>query len=318
MRSEVSGIGGRVEVESEPGRGTAFSIYLPLSLAQSQVVLVRAGDRTHALLSSMVEQVREIPPDALSRLYAEGSMPWEGERRPFFYLPRLLGRLDAVADIQRHNSVLVLRSGANRVIVHVDKLMRNQEVVLKHVGPQIARIPGIAGATVLGNGEVVLILNPVQLALQADLSALQSGVRTRVVSEQPPAPTVMVVDDSLTVRRLTGRLLTRAGYQLTTAKDGLDALQQLQDGVPDLMLLDLEMPRMDGFELLKRLRNESRTAGLPIIVITSRTADKHRDHALGLGANAFFGKPYQEDELLAQCARLLVARTATASAATVA
>ena len=201
---------------------------------------------------------------------------------------------------------MLLKSGAQRIAVHVDELIRNQEIVHKNAGRQLARVNGISGATVLGNGQVVLIINPVQLALRTNLSAVQaSATETRVLAEEAPAPLVMVVDDSLTVREFTGRLLRRAGYRVATAKDGVDALQQMQETLPDLLLVDIEMPRMDGFELTKTLRGNPRFAAIPIIIITSRTADKHRAYSLDLGANAFFGKPYVEDELLRSIADLL-------------
>src|SRR6185369_3790398 len=146
----------------------------------------------------------------------------------------------------------------------------------------------------------------VQLALRTSLSTVQaSATPIRVVAEEAPAPLVMVVDDSLTVRQFSGRLLRRAGYQVAAAKDGVDALQQMQETVPGLMLLDIEMPRMDGFELTKAMRADPRLAAVPIIIITSRTAEKHRAYALELGANAFFGKPFAEDELLGSIAGLL-------------
>jgi chemosensory pili system protein ChpA (sensor histidine kinase/response regulator) len=306
VRAEVSGAGGRVEVTSTSGEGTAFRICLPLTLAASQAILVRAGGATYAIASGLVEQVQEIRPEELTAAYRENGVTWQGASYPLFYLPRLLGQRDRIAEIQRYNVVLLLRSGDNRAAVHLDQIVRNQEIVLKNVGPQLARVPGVAGATVLGNGQVVLIVNPLQLAMRAPATDAEDGdAYTRMVADERPKPLVMVVDDSLTVRRLTSRLVAREGYQVATAKDGVDALQQMQDTTPDLLVLDIEMPRMDGFELTKHLRSDPRTADTPIIIVTSRTADKHRQHAFELGANAYFGKPYQEDELLARIGELL-------------
>jgi chemosensory pili system protein ChpA (sensor histidine kinase/response regulator) len=157
----------------------------------------------------------------------------------------------------------------------------------------------MAGATVLGNGDIVLILDPVQIAATsrvkpAGLGDTASFAPTRI----DVAPTVMVVDDSVTVRKVTQRLLAREGYQVVLARDGIDALGQLQDTVPDAMLLDIEMPRMDGFELAAQLRTDPRWRGVPVIMISSRTADKHREQAQALGVSAFLGKPYDESELL--------------------
>jgi chemosensory pili system protein ChpA (sensor histidine kinase/response regulator) len=181
-----------------------------------------------------------------------------------------------------------------------DILGSNQEVVVKAIGPQLERVPGITGATVLGSGEIALILNPVQLAQHFDqLAAVPAK------PAEPPAPlppTVMVVDDSLTVRKFTGRLLERQGYTVLVARDGVEALEKLQDSVPDVMLVDIEMPRMDGFDLTRNVRADPRLAGVPIIIISSRTADKHQNHARELGVNAFLGKPYLEEDLLAHIA----------------
>jgi chemosensory pili system protein ChpA (sensor histidine kinase/response regulator) len=141
------------------------------------------------------------------------------------------------------------------------------------------------------------------------LTALGQLPPPKVVSEKPPAPHIMVVDDSLTVRRVSERLLTREGYQVSTAKDGVDAIQQMQDTLPDLIIADIEMPRMDGFELTKQLRSDARMKSIPIVVVSSRMAEKHRRHALDLGADAFFGKPYDEEDLLARVTELLEAKS---------
>jgi chemosensory pili system protein ChpA (sensor histidine kinase/response regulator) len=209
-------------------------------------------------------------------------------------------------EIQPYNAVLLLRSGELRIALHLDQLLGNQEVVVKNIGPQLARLSGIAGATVQGDGKVVLILNPVPLLQQVE-GAHQEAAPAAVVEPVRRVPVVMVVDDSLTVRKITTRLLSRAGYQVVTAKDGVDALEQLVDMTPDLMLLDVEMPRMDGFELTKQLRRDIKTLHMPIIMITSRTADKHKNFALELGVDEYMGKPYNEEELLEQIARLISA-----------
>jgi chemosensory pili system protein ChpA (sensor histidine kinase/response regulator) len=220
------------------------------------------------------------------------------------YLPDLLGEPGAASGA-RSSPVLVLGSGANRLALQVDEVLGNREVVLKNVGPQLARMPGIAGATVLGSGEIVLILNPLLLpAHGASQRELQPRIQADVAAQ---GAAIMVVDDSLTVRRVTQRLLEREGYRVLLAKDGVEALELLQapETRPDLMLVDIEMPRMDGFDLTRNVRGNEATAAIPIIMITSRTADKHRNHALGLGVNAYFGKPFQEDVLLAAIEGLL-------------
>jgi chemosensory pili system protein ChpA (sensor histidine kinase/response regulator) len=305
VRSEARALGGRVDVETTPGHGAAFAIHLPLTLAVTQVVLVASGPRTHALPAVLVEQVLQVREADLDAAFAAGAINVHGENVPLHYLPVLLHEPGGAGG-QRSSPVLVLRSGNTRVAVRVDEVLGNREAVIKNIGPQLARMPGIAGATVLGSGEIVLILDPVQLAGQ--------GARPgRVVEMAAPAPaariaTIMVVDDSLTVRKVTQRLLEREGYRVLLAKDGVDALEQMQETRPDLMLVDIEMPRMDGFDLTRHVRGDAATAALPIIMITSRTADKHRNVALGLGVDAYFGKPFQEDALLAAITGLLETR----------
>ena len=304
VRSEVSALGGRIDVASQPDQGVRFTIHLPLTLAVTRTLMVRAAQSVYALPSSMVEHVQQVKPAELDALYAQHHVTWQGKNYPLFYLPRVLGDEQAEVVSQPHNPVLLLRSGEQRIALHVDGLLGNQEVVVKNIGPQLARLPGIAGATVSTSGEVILIINPV--AFTQRIAVLRKIAKPAAISEIVHRKSlVMVVDDSLTVRKITTRLLERSGYQVVTAKDGVDALEQLMEITPDVMLLDIEMPRMDGFEVAKRLRQDSKTQSLPIIMITSRTADKHRNYALELGVNEYLGKPYQEEELLGHIARFV-------------
>jgi chemosensory pili system protein ChpA (sensor histidine kinase/response regulator) len=308
VRAEIAALGGRVEVASQPARGTTFMLYLPLTLAVAQAVLVRAGGRLWALPAPMVEQVHQVKSEALVDLYVKRVVEWQGRSYPFHYLPRLLGDASHNPETVRYNPVLLLRAGNNFAAVHVDEMVGNQEVVVKNIGPQLARVSGIAGATVLGNGEIVLIINPVQLAQRPDIPMFEPDAE-RVAPETPAAasgpPLVMVVDDSLTVRKITSRTLTRAGFEVVTAKDGIDALELLAEREPDVILLDIEMPRMDGFEFAKSVRGDAKHAHLPIVMITSRTAEKHRNRAKELGVDLYLGKPYQEDELIRNLREML-------------
>jgi chemosensory pili system protein ChpA (sensor histidine kinase/response regulator) len=311
VRAEVAAMGGRIDLESEPGRGTRFAVHLPVSLAVAQVVLLTVGAVRIAVASALIEQVLQLKPEALASAYAAHRVDWQGQPVPLYFLGSLLELPGCTPRAQRYSQVVVVRSGSTRIALHVDHVAPSQEVVVKHVGPQLARLTGMAGATVLGNGEIVLILNPVQIAASGRRAQAGEGdTATFAPMRIEIAPTVMVVDDSVTVRKVTQRLLAREGYPVMLAKDGLDALRQLQDAVPDLMLLDIEMPRMDGFELTKTLRADARFRHLPIVMITSRTADKHRDRALALGVDVFLGKPYDEAELLGHV-RALAARRAT-------
>jgi chemosensory pili system protein ChpA (sensor histidine kinase/response regulator) len=296
VRNEISAIGGRIDIASVRGQGTTFSTYLPLTVAITQAILVRAGTSVLAVSSAMVEQVLRLKADAMVGLYEAKKLEWQGRTYPVHYLAHLLGAAGST-EIQSYNSVLLLRSGVQRIALHVTQLMGNHEIVVKHIGPQLARVPGVAGATVLADGRIALIVNPVQLAQRARIAPVRPTAPEQAAIP-PAAPTVMVVDDSLTVRKIVSRLLEREGYQVVTAKDGLDALEQMKEALPDLMLVDIEMPRMDGFDLTKTLRGDNRTVGIPIIIISSRTAEKHRARAAQLGIEAFLGKPYQDAELL--------------------
>ncbi|WP_301100978.1 Hpt domain-containing protein [Propionivibrio sp.] len=303
VKTEVSSLGGRIEVISTPRQGTEFLLYIPLTLALTKALLVRSGNKRYAIPSVMIEQVLDLKEAALTRIRVAGAVEWMGNHYPFSYLPHLLGDTQALPEQRRQYWILLLRSATRRIAVQVDELIGNEEIVVKNIGPQLARVIGVDGATVLADGQVVLILNPVALSTRlpvAEFAAPVPTVPTDLDGEIASAalPTVMVVDDSLTVRKFTGRLLAREGYQVITAKDGVDALEQLLDIVPDVMLVDIEMPRMDGFDLTRNVRADARLKGIPIIMITSRIAEKHRTYAFEIGVNDYLGKPYQEDELL--------------------
>jgi chemosensory pili system protein ChpA (sensor histidine kinase/response regulator) len=302
VQSEAQALGGRVDMFSERGKGTKFTIHLPLTLAVTQVVLLAAGGKTYALPAILVEQVLQMKEAALAEAHRNGFVPIQGQQAVLHYLPVLLGAAGAQPPVQRSSPVMMLKNGNERLAVQVDEVLGNREVVIKNIGPQLARLVGIAGATVLGSGDIVLILNPVALAQHLahhpELKAQHAQADGRAAAVYQRGRSIMVVDDSMTVRRVTQRLLEREGYNVLLAKDGVDALEQLQGGAPDLMLVDIEMPRMDGFDLTRNVRGDDRTKDIPIIMITSRSADKHRNYALQLGVNAYFGKPFQEPVLL--------------------
>lgn len=302
VRAEVGDLGGRIEVSSDTGTGTTFRIYLPLTLAVTNAALIRIGGRSFAIPASMIDQVMEIKENALAEIRGQGKVTWQGADYPFHFLPHLLGDQTALPEARKFYWIMLLHSGAQRAAIQVDELAGSQEIVVKNIGPQLARVVGISGATVLGDGRVVLILNPVALAARPPVVgpslAAPASAAGEPEEEAVHLPTVLVVDDSLTVRKITSRLLAREGYQVVTAKDGVDALQQMTEFVPDVILSDIEMPRMDGFELARNIRADERLREIPIVMITSRTAEKHRSHAAELGVDHFLGKPYQEEELL--------------------
>ena len=312
VRSEIAATGGRVEIETRRGQGTTFALHLPLTLAVTQALLVRSGDTILAVSAAMVEQVLRLKPEPLAELYHAGMVISANRTYPLHYVRQLLGSGERPGT-QPYNSVLLVRSGIQRVALHVDELVGNQEVVVKAIGPQVARLPGVVGATVLPSGAIALIMNPVQLAQRA---AAAPRAEAPAVAAPQVTPTVMVVDDSLTVRRVTSRLLEREGYQVVTAKDGVEALERVRETLPAVMLVDIEMPRMDGFDLARNLGADPRTRNIPIIVISSRTAGKHREQAESLGIKHFLGKPYPESELLQLVSRYVTAAVTAAASVT--
>ena len=306
VRAEVNAMGGRIETATAVGQGASFRLVLPLTTAVTQVVMLRCGELRIAVPSTLVEMVRRVPVDELERCYAGGAFTLGERVLPFFWLGALLQAGARGTSSGRSQPVVVIRSASQRVALHVDEVLGNQEVVVKNLGPQLSRLPGLAGITLLPSGAVALIYNPVALATlyggaaREQLRLSCGGEQPQApAAEAPQAPLVLVVDDSLTVRRVTQRLLVREGYRVALAKDGLDALDKLGAELPAVVLSDIEMPRMDGFDLVRNLRSDARLAALPVIMITSRIAQKHRDYAAELGVNHYLGKPYSEDELLA-------------------
>jgi chemosensory pili system protein ChpA (sensor histidine kinase/response regulator) len=300
VRNEVISLGGRVEVSSVPGSGTTFTLYLPLTVAVAQTVLIRGTqNRSWAIPVMMVEQVEHVTEKALSKMYEAGEVERRGQQYPFYYFDRLVERGDTVPEIRRYNAVVFLRTMQGQVAIHVDHMIGNQEVVIKNAGTQLARVTGLSSATILGDGEIVLIVNPIQLSQRSHIPPLVAeSTAQKQKLEEVAAPLVLIVDDSLTIRKVTSRLMVREGYAVETARDGFDALQAVNERRPDIILLDIEMPKMDGFEFAKLMKGDAKTRDIPIIMITSRTADKHRTRAQELGVDAYLGKPYQEEELL--------------------
>ncbi|EHR73034.1 chemotaxis protein histidine kinase-like protein [Burkholderiales bacterium JOSHI_001] len=313
VRSEVNAMGGRIITATAAGKGTSFRLVLPLTTAVTQVVMVRVGEVTVALPSTLVELVRRTPAAELEQAYRSNALVHDGQPLPFFWLGALLHNSPRGHASGRNSNVLIMRSAAQRIALHVDEVVANQEVVVKNLGPQLARLPGLAGMTLLPSGAPALIYNPVALATlygeaawarTRDALAAPQPTQVQVLKPAAPAaPLVLVVDDSLTVRRVTQRLLTREGYRVELAKDGLEGLERLAEERPAVVLSDIEMPRMDGFDLLRNIRADAQLNSLPVVMITSRIAQKHRDHATELGANHYLGKPYSEEELLALVAQ---------------
>jgi chemosensory pili system protein ChpA (sensor histidine kinase/response regulator) len=300
VNSEVRQLGGTLHIESNQGSGTTFTIRLPFTLAINQSLLVDVCENTYAIPLSSIQGIVRVERGQLLSHYEDPSLMLEygGTDYEVRYLGELLGaRRPNPNSIQAKIPMLLAKSGDHVMALQVDSLVGSREVVVKSVGPQISTVRGISGATILGDGRVVMILDIAAL-MRGGVSAMTQVEELFQRSAKKEAVTVMVVDDSITVRKVTGRLLERNGMRVVTAKDGVDAVAKLDDVIPDVMLLDIEMPRMDGFELATHVRNEPEIKDIPIIMITSRTGDKHRQRAIEIGVDRYLGKPFQEAELL--------------------
>ncbi|MDD5333011.1 MAG: Hpt domain-containing protein [Rhodoferax sp.] len=315
VRSAINALGGRIETATRRGQGTRFTLVLPLTTAVTQVVMLRMGDLVIGVPANLVEMVRRVSAAELELAYQDGSYPFDHEKVPFFWAGALLQVSARSSETQaKTRSVAIFRSAGQRVALHVDEVLGNQEVVVKNLGPQLSRLPGLTSMSVLASGLVVLIYNPVALAAvygeqarqfrrcaaQAENAASTSDDDRKATPllGSGRTPLVLVVDDSITVRRVSQRLLKREGFRVALAADGLQALERLQEEKPAVVMLDIEMPRMDGFDLARNVRGDPKLRDLPIIMISSRIAEKHREHARTLGINHYLGKPYSEDELL--------------------
>ncbi len=310
--TEIKQLGGTLSIESKVGEGTRFKASLPFTLSVNQAILVEVGEESYAIPLNNIEGISRLDSAQLNRLYDEDnpSVDYAGNQYELHYLAPLLDikkRL-RLNDSDEKQPIILTRAGDIRLALHVDNIVGNREIVVKSLGKQLSQVKSLSGASILGDGRIVFIL---------DISGLvKHGINTQsevpeqnTLDEQQHVelPTVMVVDDSITMRRVAQKLLGRNNFEVITAKDGIDALSQLGDVMPDIMLLDIEMPRMDGFELATHMKKDNELHNIPIIMVTSRTGDKHRKHAKDIGVDRYMGKPYQEAELLQNINQLLEA-----------
>ncbi|MDH5309316.1 MAG: Hpt domain-containing protein [Gammaproteobacteria bacterium] len=308
VANDVKQLGGSLQISSVTGQGTNFRVRLPFTLAITQALIVRTGDEVYALPLPTIEGVVRVGRAALETLLSKSEPSYEyGEQSyRFRHLGMYLGGPSAqLPEEDAHVPVILVRAGDYSAALLIDELLASQEIVVKAVGPQLAAVRGISGATILGDGRVVLILD-IGALVRAGAPVVELKSAAPVPADQRPL--ALVVDDSITVRRVMERFLERNGLRVVTAKDGLDAISVLQDHKPDIILLDIEMPRMDGYEFATHVRNDDRVSDVPIIMITSRVGDKHRARAIEIGVNDYLGKPYQDSQLLEAIARLLEER----------
>ena len=315
VQSAIRQLGGVVTVDSVTGKGTCFTLRLPLTVAVTDALRVRVGDRIFAVSLSQIERIVRINTLELEKFYQSNQQTHklDGQDYRLRYLGELIGGSHTPTLYGQNvpSPLLLIKYEGQRFAVQVDQLIGSrEEMVIKPVGLQIASVGSISGATILGDGSVVIILDLVALARSvgsiARTRAIPQAELKEVSANIVQKQIIMVVDDSVTVRKVTTRLLERNGFQVVQAKDGVDAMSKLEEVHPDLMLLDIEMPRMDGFEVATLVRHNPRLSYLPIIMITSRTGEKHRERAYSVGVNGYMGKPFQEQILLENISDLLL------------
>jgi len=303
VHEEVKQLGGSMAIDSQAGSGARFVIHLPFSVSINRALMVQCGEQLFAVPLNSIEGIVRVAPDELAAAYASHLPRYRYAQLSYDlrYLGDVLGITARPTALEGGlpQPLLLVRAPDHQVALHVDALAGSREIVVKSLGPQFAVVPGLSGATILGDGRVVLIIDPLAQIRAAHLRPGPAAIPTARYVSPPTKPLLaMVVDDSVTVRKVTSRLLERHGMRVLTARDGVEALQLLAEQQPDVLLVDIEMPRMDGFELVSRLRAEPRLAAIPVIMITSRTGEKHRHRAMALGVSEFLGKPYQESQLL--------------------
>jgi chemosensory pili system protein ChpA (sensor histidine kinase/response regulator) len=313
VASEIKQLGGNIAIDSEVGKGTEFTVRLPFTVSVNRALMVNTGEDFYAIPLNTIEGIVRVSAYELEEYYKPDAPLYEyaGKQYKLHYIGSLL-HSEHKPKLQGQAlplPVILVRGGEQSMALQVDSLMGSREIVVKSLGPQFGSVFGASGATILGDGSVVVILDLPAL-IRAELSA-QIKLKSSA-AEEAPAPQrayrptrVMVVDDSVTVRKVTTRLLQRNGMEVITAKDGVDAVSILQEIKPDIMLLDIEMPRMDGFEVASFVRHDENLSDVPIVMITSRTGQKHRDRAMSIGVNEYLGKPFQEKSLLSTIEKLV-------------
>jgi chemosensory pili system protein ChpA (sensor histidine kinase/response regulator) len=315
VHSEIKQLGGSVSINSRSGQGTEFVVRLPFTVSVNRALMVKIGDDQYAVPLNSIEGIVRISPADLRNYYQgkDTRFGYSGVKYEVRYLGEMLNTRihPSLEGLSLPEPVILVRGVEHAMALHVDQLLGSREIVVKGLGPQFAGVPGLSGATILGDGSVLVILDLMALVR---LTIVNESRRVRLLqleqqriqaAQKKDTFTVMVVDDSVTVRKVTSRLLEREGFEVVLAKDGADAMLQLQDMIPDIMLLDIEMPRMDGFEVATSVKNTERLKGIPIIMITSRTGEKHRERAMSIGVERYMGKPFVEDVLLQNINELL-------------
>lgn len=304
VNTEIRQLGGSIQINSEKSKGSQFKLRLPFTLSVNRALMVRVGESLYALPMQSIDGITTVFPEAMAEHYQSGRpLTYGGQEHKVLFLGELLGTSKPVIQSEQCPVVLVERGGQN-VALHVDEVIGGREIITKSLGPQFAGLPGVNGATILGDGRVVIIIDPAALVRRYRTEQHYFNLDEKAEETVEAALKVLVVDDSVTVRKVTTRLLERQGFEVDSARDGVEAMTKLAEHKPDIVLLDIEMPKMDGYEVASAIRNDPVLKSLPIIMITSRTGEKHKARAYSLGVNNYLGKPFQEATLLASIEEL--------------
>lgn len=307
VQNDVQSLGGTIKIDTLVGRGTQFIIHIPLSIANSQATLCLNGSQLVAFPTFLIENVFSLKSKDIREAYNNAHVKYEGQHYPIYYIGHLMGGplpVSQLPELKYYNTLLIVNNNGEKIAVHVDDILNTTEVVIRAANRHLEKVVGVLGTTMLGDGTLGLMINPLMLlehwkkkkrAVQWAPQTHSQHVESAVIKDKQQ---ILVIDDSITVRKSTEKVLENAGYEVLMAKHGSEALEILLQEKPDLILCDIEMPVMDGFDFLKNLKNTEKYSQIPIFMITSRTADKHRNFAISLGANEFLGKPFQEKQLL--------------------
>jgi chemosensory pili system protein ChpA (sensor histidine kinase/response regulator) len=307
LRNSVHKLKGTIAVTSQPGEGTTFTIRLPMTLAVTRALLVSANQETYAVPLAAVSQILRIDRTEFEQVGQDDVIRVAGKVYPLLNLSDVLNLPPTNEEPLSRPPILILETGVSQVALVVDEIVEGREIVVKTLGNHLRHVHAITGATLMGDGRIVLILNPAELVTSSEKVERRSWTPVGAAAEKSHKPlSVLIVDDSVSVRRVVSNLIKSAGWQPTTAKDGLEALGYIQNAaqLPDVMLLDIEMPRMDGYELAATLQSHQQYQQIPIVMLTSRAGDKHRQKALDLGVAEYMVKPYQDEVLLSIVRRL--------------
>jgi len=300
VKESIESHQGTIMIESVAQKGTTFSVRMPLPLAVTNVVIVKAHRQAFALPIKLVKHIGEIALSSVKDLGSGNVLEIGTDKYQFRHLDEFLGLSSPI--VQQDNiTTLVIETAGNKCAVAVDQVLKSEEVVIKPLGKPLDAIKGILGAAILGSGELVPILDLPHL-----LKHGAKAPRPVLVSDVVKETIVMVVDDSPSVRHMTSKVVESAGWTVEIAKDGVDALEKLNKGTrrPDVILSDIEMPRMDGYELVASLQMQPGLAEIPVVFITSRSGEKHRDKAFAAGVTEYLAKPYEDKDLVATIKRL--------------